>query len=137
MRVIGSLFLVALFMIASGCGSSDPLNRQAVSGTVKVKGKDVVYGRIEFAPNEGQQTPLTLEIREGKYSVGKVGGLAPGKFTVRFTAFDSAPPPAPDIPGNPTGPQPKDITPVQYGAQSKEAITVKVGDKNEFTFDLK
>jgi hypothetical protein len=136
MRRVSAFVLVVSIGLVAGCGGSDPHNRQAVSGTVKYKGKDIVYGNIEFAPNENQNTPLTLEIRDGKYSVAQKGGLSPGKYTVRISGYDAAPPPAPDVPGNPTGPQPKEIVPAKYNSQSKESITVKVGEKNEFPFDL-
>lgn len=136
MRVARAVaFSLSLFLII-GCGGGDPHNRQAVSGTVKFKGKDIVYGNIEFAPNENQNTPLTLEIRDGKFSVEKKRGLSPGKYTVRISGYDAAPPPPPDVPGQPTGPQPKEIVPPKYNSQSKESVTVKAGEKNEFPFDL-
>jgi hypothetical protein len=136
MRLASTVAFALSLVLIIGCGGGDPYNLQAVSGTVKYKGKDIVYGNIEFAPNENQQTPLTLEIRDGKYTVDKKGGLAPGKYTVRITGYDKAPPPAPDVPGNPTGPQPKEIVPPKFNSQSKESVTVKAGEKNEFPFDL-
>lgn len=128
--------MMGLMMLA-GCGKSDPFNRQAVSGTATMDGKPIPYGNIEFAPAEGQPTNLSLEIKDGKFAVDAKGGLAPGKYIVRFQGFDGPMPPPGDAPGTYIGPVPKVIVPNKYNAQSTETIVVKPGEKNEFTFALK
>jgi hypothetical protein len=133
--VCGVAGLTAVIGLA-GCGGGDGFARQPVSGTVAYKGKPVVYGKIEFSPAEGQNTPLALEIKDGKFAADKSNGLSAGKYVVRIEGFDAAPPPPADAPGNPTGPQPKMIIPAKYGAQSQETVEIKAGDKNELKYDL-
>jgi hypothetical protein len=122
-------------LMVFGCGSSDPHNRQAVSGTVAYKGKPVVYGTIEFVPSENQPTALTLEIKDGKFAVDKKGGLAPGKYLIRVEGFDAPPPPPPDIPGTPVK-SPTQLLPARYNTASQESVTVQAGEKNEFSLSF-
>jgi hypothetical protein len=129
---------VCAVAVVVGCGKSDPHNRQAVLGTVSIDGKMIPYGNIEFVPAENQPTTVTLEIKDGKFTVDQKGGIAPGKYTVRVQGFDAPPPPPGDAPGvSPTGPMPKTIVPEKFGAMSKEQVTIKAGDKNELTIELK
>jgi hypothetical protein len=131
------LFLLTCTFCLVGCGSGDKFNRQPVSGTISIDGRPIPHGNIEFVPSESQPTTVTLEIKDGKFSVEQKGGLAPGKYIIRVQGMDGPPPPPGDIPGNPTGPMPKSIVPDKYGPQSTETITIKAGDKNELTIALK
>jgi hypothetical protein len=133
------VLMVCLLGLATilGCSGGDPHNRQAVSGTVSINGKMIPYGNIEFSPMEQQKTNLILDIRDGKFSAEKSKGISPGKYTIRIQGMDSAPPPTGDTPGTSTGPQPKSIVPVKFGAESKEEVTIKAGEKNELKIDLK
>lgn len=129
--VVGVLGLVAL----AGCGGGDGFDRQAVSGTVTYKGKPIVFGSIDFSPQSGQNTPLNLEIKDGKFAAEKSRGLSAGKYLVRIIGYDGPPPPPTDIPGQTSGPLQKVITPEKYGAKSDRTVDIQ-GGKNELKFDL-
>ena len=137
MKALSAVGLVCVLALTSGCGKGDPHNRQPVAGTITIDGKPIPYGNIEFAPADGQPTSITLEIRDGKFAVDAKGGLAPGKYVIRVQGMDGPPPPPPDVPGTPSGPQPKSIVPDKFGARSQETVTIKAGDKNELNIDLK
>jgi hypothetical protein len=136
-RQLSALVAWGAIISVIGCGKSDPHNRQPVSGTVSINGKIIPYGNIEFVPAENQPTTVTLEVRDGKFGVAQAGGIAPGKYVVRVQGFDGPPPPPGDTPGVGTGPQPKSIVPEKFGAQSKETVTIKAGDKNVIELNLK
>jgi hypothetical protein len=135
-QIVAFVALGATFGLI-GCGKGDPHNRQPVSGTVSVNGKPVVFGNISFEPLENQPTRFDREIVDGKFSVNQAGGLAPGKYLVRVQGWDGKLPPVGDNPGEFRGPMPKVMVPEKYGASSKETVTIKAGDKNELTIDLK
>ena len=131
----GLVLLVACGV--AGCG--DPLNRQAISGTVTFKGKPIVVGSISFSPlDPTARTTVGASIRDGKYEVVSEHGLTPGKYRVSLTALDKevlgpvdvtqAMPAAKDMP--------KEILPAKYGAQSTLEAEVKSGGDNVFDFNL-
>ncbi len=129
------LLLIVALLTLSGCG--DPLNRQAVSGTVTFQGKPVVIGSVTFVPiPETGPTTGGAQVKAGKFEVLKAQGLAPGKYNVRFTAFDREVT-GPAIPGTgPTIEPPKEILPAKHGSDSKHEVEVKAGDPNVFEFKL-
>jgi hypothetical protein len=133
----GLIFGAAVVALVAGCGEGDPFSRQAVSGTVTYKGKPLVYGQIEFYPSDGQKTPLTLEIKDGKFAADKVRGLSAGKYSVRISGFDGPlPASSPDEPGKMMGSMPKAVVPEKYNTKSALTADIKSGDKNELTFTL-
>jgi hypothetical protein len=129
--------LIFAILLCAGCGRD--LNRQAVSGTVSYKGKPIARGSITFAPAEGQgPTFVSAPIEDGKFAIPKSAGPVPGKYLVRFEAYDKIQY-GPAIPGDPA-PPPKKLNqeplPPRYGADSKETAEVKAGEKNAFDFQL-
>jgi hypothetical protein len=130
-----ALLLAGCF--CAGCGRE--LDRQSVSGTVSYKGKPIVRGSITFAPAEGQgPTFVSAPVEEGSFSIPKSAGPVPGKYRVRFEAYDKIQY-GPAIPGDPA-PPPKKLNqeplPPRYGAESKETAEVKAGERNVFDFQL-
>ena len=92
-----SLVLFGLAVV-SGCGSGDTLNRQPVSGTVKLDGQPLASGSIRFIPQDttGKVTSGGGPITDGKYSTD----LPPGKYLVKIFSteekeggFDPSKPP--------------------------------------------
>lgn len=129
------LLLTVTLVTLPGCG--DPLNRQAVSGTVTFHGKPVVIGSVTFVPiPETGPTTGGAQVKAGKFEVLKAQGLAPGKYNVRFTAFDREVA-GPTVPGSGPTPEPaKDILPAKHGSDSKQEVEVKAGGPNVFEFKL-
>jgi hypothetical protein len=122
-------------LVATGCG--DPLNRQAVSGTVTYKGKPIVAGSVAFVPiPETGPTSSGAPIKDGKFEIPESQGLSPGKYRVRFAGTDKEVN-APAIPGSgPTPQPPKEILPPKHTHQSTHEVEVKSGEPNTFDFNL-
>jgi hypothetical protein len=78
--------LLAAFLCALlGCSGD---NRSEVSGTVRLNGKDIEEGSINFIPVEGNTGPgAGAVIQNGKYHVSRDKGVTPGKNRVEIRAF--------------------------------------------------
>ena len=86
-RTLLTSSLLPVLLAAAGCG--DPLNRQAVSGSVSYKGKPVVLGSVTFVPiPETGTTSSGAPIKDGKFEIPRSQGLSPGKYRVRFAGTD-------------------------------------------------
>jgi hypothetical protein len=130
------------FLVTSlvGCGDSDKLPREAVSGSVSVEGKPLKTGLITFLPNESN-TPTQggAVVIEGKYTIPKNQGLVPGKYRIVITSpedkgeiiFDKTN----NAPGLPPIPA-KEVIPRQYNSESLLSADVAAGGKNVFEFNL-
>jgi len=82
------VMLVSVSAIGAGCGSSDGLGRVAVSGTVKMAGKDLPEGSISIVPDEGHSGPAANgSIEDGWFSFSSADGpvAGPHRFTITFT----------------------------------------------------
>lgn len=71
-----------------GCGADNPLNRQEVSGTVKLNGQPVERGSIRFDSVTRGPTIAGGKIRKGSYTIAGEKGLAPGEYAVYLTIED-------------------------------------------------
>ncbi|HUP79575.1 MAG TPA: hypothetical protein VM260_13570, partial [Pirellula sp.] len=76
--VFGSGFLFLLCLVCAGCGSSDGLNRKAISGKVTVDGVAVPNGSVSFEPLSAGGVGSGAVITNGKYSISKADGLPAG-----------------------------------------------------------
>jgi hypothetical protein len=129
-----------LLSVVIGCGSSDSLPRQAVSGTVAVEGKPLDSGLVTFLPDDaGVATQGGAAIVAGKFSIPREGGLVPGKYKVSITAAGDTDErkvdTANNMPGMPPVPA-RDIIPKEYNSSSLLTAEVKAGSPNEFSFNL-
>ena len=143
-RHLRALF-AALLVVAgfSGCGSGNPLGREAVSGKVTLNGKPLALGNISFDPVQrtGGIRSGAL-ITDGAYVMDEEGGLPPGKYKVRIFAGEPNPPdmkapdggelpaPAAELPG-------KSLIPPQYNVRSDIIREVTAGGDNQFNFEIK
>jgi hypothetical protein len=135
----GSALLLA-FSLLSGCGSNNPLGRQAVSGKVNLGGKPLERGTISFEPldQEGGVASGGL-IENGRYEIPELKGLPPGSYRVRIFAGAPNPPgmgpdgqpaaPGADLPG-------RELIPPQYNVHSELTREITTGGNNQFDFDL-
>ena len=79
------LSLPLLAVVSAGCGDND--GRLSISGTVKLDGKLLPEGSIEFLPVAGTGGPTAGgTIEEGKYRIAAGRGLFAGRFRVNITA---------------------------------------------------
>lgn len=77
--------LITFFAI--GCGSSDVLNRQEISGFVSVDGNPLKHGLIRFVPQGTTTGPGAMaEIIDGAYQFSDDDGPIPGTHRVEIEA---------------------------------------------------
>lgn len=135
-------FGLLLSLVATiGCGSRDPLNRQAVSGTVALDGQPLDQGTIELVPIDAEHGFVSGGlIINGEFRVPADKGLPPGNYTVRISSADVS---AATGPPQPAGADLADAEPAReriparYNVQSELTAEVTSGGSNSFTFDLK
>ena len=132
-----SILLLAVF---AGCGPSNPLGRQALSGNVTIDGAPLDQGSIEFSPESPSGVASGGLIKGGAYTVPETKGLPPGKYLVRIhsiaegpTAQGSA---APE-PGASTGPQRRERVGAAYNTESRIIVEVRSGQEARFDFETK
>ena len=96
MLLLQSIFrpssVVLLLAVVAGCGPSNPLGRQTVSGKVTLDGAPLDQGTIAFSPvstTEGVSSGMV--IKDGEYSIPTVRGLPPGKYLVRINSAAANP----------------------------------------------
>lgn len=134
---VASAALAAFVLGLAGCGG-DPLQRQAVSGTVTFKGKPLATGSIEFFPADpGVGTGSGAPIGDGLFQIAKDKGLSPGNYKVRVNAPDHVSQAPGGAPGSDSaGTPPKELIPAKYNANTTLTAEVKKGAENVFTFNL-
>jgi hypothetical protein len=135
---LAALMLAALV----GCGESDALPREAISGTVTLDGQPLKEGIIQFMPAvsaTGEGTVAGGPIREGKFEIARNEGPTPGSYSVTILSGGTGadPLPAGTAPGEGTPNKPaKERIPAKYNAQTTLTAEVKKGDPNKFEFAL-
>lgn len=127
-------------LLLSGCGQSDPLNRQAVSGHVSLAAEPL-QGMIEFSPVGGSGQAAGALIDAGKYSIASEKGLPPGDYEVRIYSASNEKAKAemgtesPEAPGEIIMVA-KEKIPATYNSKTEQVRTVVAGQKNEFDFEI-
>lgn len=127
------LVLVALF----GCGSSDGLNRQAISGTVTLDGEPLTSGAILFEPASNESgTAVGATIRQGSFAVSRVEGPVPGSYRVRvYASTRKQAPPAKGQTDRTPRPMVERLPP-HYNARSELRAEVVADRVNKYRFVL-
>ena len=138
MTVICSGFLFLFCLVCPGCGSSDGLNRKAVSGKVTVDGVAVPNGSVSFEPLSTGGVGSGAVITNGKYSISNADGLPPGKYLVRITGDDGKNfgVSVGKMPGDEEMPAKKQLVPANWNSNSKEEIEVKQDGPVMFDFAI-
>jgi hypothetical protein len=126
-----------VLLVLAGC-SSDPLERQAVSGTVLFQGKPLDQGRIQLVPVSKGPTESGATIENGKFSIPRESGLAPGTYKVSVFSYDQkgAKVPSEEVPGDPGNTQFKERIPKKYNAETTLTVEVKKDGSNVFELKL-
>src|SRR6516225_556038 len=84
MRTLLPAALTLASLAFAGCSGS----QAEVSGTVRLNGKPITSGAINFIPVEGNQGAAAgAEIRDGKYRISRSRGATVGKNRVELRAF--------------------------------------------------
>ena len=127
------LFLAAFF----GCGSTDGLDRQAISGTVTLDGLPITSGAILFEPaTERSGTAVGATVRKGEFTIPRHEGAVPGQYRVRVYASSEIQ--APTARGQ-TDRTPRPMVerlPARYNTQTVLGADVVVRRVNYFRFEL-
>ena len=136
MRRLGLVTTVIALTAAVGCGS--PANRHEVSGEVRVGGKPVEDGVINFAPLDGQATGEGAQIVKGRYVIPKDKGLTPGKYRVAIYAGNGRSGEGDASPDSPNAGKKaaKERVPPEYNEKSTVVKEVTAGAPNTFDFDI-
>ncbi|HQX50802.1 MAG TPA: hypothetical protein PLY87_26230 [Planctomycetaceae bacterium] len=119
--------LIVTSLFFAGCGSDNPLNRQAVTGEITLGTAPLAQGSIEFTPKASGQAS-GAKIEDGRFSIPADKGLPPGEYLVRISA-SGATAEAVEMPGDSRAIA-AELIPAQYNTDSTETFTVKAGEKN-------
>ena len=143
-RVVGRLpylawtCVVAIAVLAGGCGPANPLGRKAVSGKITLNGAPLESGNISFFPKSDKGVSGGAVIVDGAYSIETEKGLPEGEYLVRiFAAAPDTRAPDPNLPPGPrTSPPGIDLIPPEYNTKSDQVVRVTAEGPNEFSFDI-
>jgi hypothetical protein len=130
--------VVLLFVwSSSGCGASDGLNRQEISGTVTCDGHPLANGAVLFEPATDESgTAVGSTIRLGSFTVSRHDGPVPGFYRVRIYA-SSGTQAAPTKRHSDRSPRPMvERLPPAYNTRTELVAEVLVRRANHFRFDL-
>jgi hypothetical protein len=136
MRILGLVTTVIALTAAVGCG--DRQNRWEVSGEVRVGGKPVEDGVINFAPLDGQGTGEGAQIVNGKYVIPQDKGLNPGKYRVAIYAGNGWSGEGDASPDSPNAGKKvmRERVPPEYNEKSTVIKEVTKDGPNKFDFDI-
>jgi hypothetical protein len=137
-RSLRALAIALSLSTISACGSSDGLNRQAVTGTVTWEGQALSTGAILFEPATNESgTTVGSTIKNGKFSIARDQGPVPGDYVVRI--YSSSGTQAAPIDGqSERSPRPMlERLPATYNAKSELRAQVTARRPNRFQFELR
>jgi hypothetical protein len=127
---------VLLVAVWCGCGNND--GRLAVSGNVKLDGKPLPEGSIEFLPIAGTGGPTAgATIEEGKYRIAAGRGLFAGQFRVKISAQRNTGRQAMDPYRGVKYDVQEQYLPARYNRKSRLEAVLTAEGANVFDFDLK
>jgi len=128
------LLICTFFLLPclGGCGPANPQGRLPITGTVRLNDTPVVSGSISFnsVPN-GTGISAGAVIQDGKFSIQREKGLAPGDYIVRIYASEDTG----KIDPMTNAPLFKELFPPKYNTASQEKITVSK-DSKAFDFNF-
>ena len=137
MRLFAVLQMSILCIVLFGCGD----NRVVITGTVKVDGKLVDEGSINFSPVDGQGPSTGGKIENGKYELKGAAAGTPGAKRVSVTAVQKTGRKIPAGPPLPPETMVDEIIPFpdleDLNKDVLSNVEVAAGRTNEINFDLK
>ena len=134
-RTILALLLFSLSPILFGC-SPETGGREALSGTVTLKGAPLESGTIQFDAVDGSGMGGAT-ITAGKYEIPAEKGLQPGKYTVRVSAVQGGAV-VEEAPGDSMAVEAenKETIPAEFNTESTVTMEVTAGGGNTFDLDI-
>jgi hypothetical protein len=128
-----TLVLAVIF----GCGSTDGLNRQAISGTVMLDGQPISKGAILFEPAaEETGTAVGATIRQGAFVISRHEGPVPGAYLVRvYSGSKFQAPPTKGQSDRTPRPMVESFPP-RYNTQTELRVRVRDRSVNRYDFYL-
>jgi hypothetical protein len=134
--------LVALSMLGfAGCGEqeTDGRNLLALSGTVSLDGEPLPDGMIQWIPTSSREGTFSgAVIKDGKFSIDRKEGLAPGGYRVEINRNVGGADPSKTADGPPgllePSDAPKNLIPAKYNTNSILKAELKAGTPNTFEF---
>jgi hypothetical protein len=136
--------LVSLPLLGlAGCGEEAVGRpREAISGTVTLDGRPLPDGMIQLIPTSAREgTVGGAAVKDGKFSIKRQEGLAPGEYRVVINSRGESggaathPDEAPGL-VEPSD-TPRDLIPARYNTDSILKAEIKTGAPNTFDFPLK
>jgi hypothetical protein len=126
-----------MLFVCQGCSGDDPLDRQAISGTIRIGGQPLAAGAILFDPISDQAgTAVGATIRDGGFSIVRKDGPVPGAYKVRIYASSRVQAPAPKG-ASERKPRPMvELIPEKYNAQTELRAEVVSGRSSSLRYDL-
>jgi hypothetical protein len=137
------LVVLALLMCTglAGCNKQgtpfrkvDP-NRLSISGAVTLHGKPLSNAMISFEPVEQGLVASGATLKDGKFQIDAIDGLAPGKYRVKIYDLASYGAGIGGADGDAERP-PKVTIPAEYNERSNLTFEVKAGQTNHYKADL-
>lgn len=123
--------------VCTGCYRDDPLDRQAISGTIRLGGQPLAAGAILFDPvSEQAGTAVGATIHDGSFAIARKNGPVPGSYKVRIYASSRVQAPAPKG-SSERKPRPMvELIPVQYNSQTELRAEIVSGQTHSLRYDL-
>jgi hypothetical protein len=139
-RVRFAALALATMLLLPGCNSSEGPTRVAVVGHVKLDGKPLQRGSIEFIPVQDTEGPkAAAEIVDGDYRLRKADGPVVGTVRIEINSIQS-PAFALDDPQahakNIWTAVETNLVPPQYNQQSTITRAITEDGPNEFNFNI-
>ena len=139
-KVITWCLVVGAFSFCLGCGKDNPQGRCTVEGTVTLNGEPLEEGSILFIPTRQGPVMTGAVITEGEFEIPEEKSLTPGEYGVKIDAVDkTAVVPTEGVEDRHRRrppPMMKSLIPPEWTTGRTHKVTIKEGERNEFTFDI-
>lgn len=132
---VGALAL-ALAVAAAGCGPTDGLAREAVSGFVTLDGEPLGAASITFIrTDDGAPDVASGVIRNGRFSIPRAAGPAPGIHLVKISAIAIGQANPDETSGAPSRIN-RETIPEKYNSLTILNAEIRARQPNELIFNL-
>jgi hypothetical protein len=130
------VILLTLF-VWPGCSGDDPLNRQAISGTIRLGGQPLAAGAVLLDPiSERTGTAVGATIHDGGFAIARKDGPVPGSYKVRIYASSRIQAPAPKG-ASQRKPRPMvELIPEKYNSRTELSAEIVSGQSSPLIYDL-
>ena len=128
-----------LLGLATGCGSGDGLDRQAISGIVTLDGRPLDVGAMLLEPTSfesGTGTAVGATVRRGEFRVPRAQGPIPGRYRVRIYASSGVQAPPREGQTDKSRRPMVERLPDVYNTRSELRAEVSARGPNRYRFEL-